>query len=335
MITGASWKPFAAVRSPVVPLNENVPPGAISVPSISLRDELHVVEPPGRAAVGRRVGGDDALDPHRLRDLVVRCGSRDPHDEVRRPLVGRERGGGDRLRGRRDVELEAGLRRPDHDLPRRRDLEVRVLRLARDGRREPLEVLARRRARRSRPSCCRPRAARAAERSASAARASASRRRRAAAAPRARCAPASRRRSRSAPLTFGSVVCDRQRDGHAAVEARRARRRPSPRPRSRSSSRPGHALDDLHVEALADEPGVDALAVDHVGDLGELVADGRVVGLDRRRDVDAEEPRPQALEAAQRARSRRPRPQRPRRPRASRPRRRAARPSARTAGRRP
>ena len=32
MITGASLNPFSAVRSPVVPLNENVAPGAISVP---------------------------------------------------------------------------------------------------------------------------------------------------------------------------------------------------------------------------------------------------------------------------------------------------------------
>ena len=35
MITGASRKPLSAVRSPVVPLNENVAPGAISLPSIS------------------------------------------------------------------------------------------------------------------------------------------------------------------------------------------------------------------------------------------------------------------------------------------------------------
>ena len=32
-ITGASRKPLAALRSPVVWLNENVAPGAISVPS--------------------------------------------------------------------------------------------------------------------------------------------------------------------------------------------------------------------------------------------------------------------------------------------------------------
>ena len=35
MITGASRKPFSAVRSPVVSLKEKVAPGAISVPSIS------------------------------------------------------------------------------------------------------------------------------------------------------------------------------------------------------------------------------------------------------------------------------------------------------------
>ena len=33
MITGASRKPFAAERSPVAPLNENVEPGAINLPS--------------------------------------------------------------------------------------------------------------------------------------------------------------------------------------------------------------------------------------------------------------------------------------------------------------
>ena len=47
MITGASWKPFAAVRSPVVPLNENVPPGAISVPSISLATSWTLLSRPG------------------------------------------------------------------------------------------------------------------------------------------------------------------------------------------------------------------------------------------------------------------------------------------------
>ena len=34
MITGASLKPFSSVRSPVVPLNENVAPGPMTVPSI-------------------------------------------------------------------------------------------------------------------------------------------------------------------------------------------------------------------------------------------------------------------------------------------------------------
>ena len=35
MITGASSKPFASFRSPVVSLNENRAPGATSAPSIS------------------------------------------------------------------------------------------------------------------------------------------------------------------------------------------------------------------------------------------------------------------------------------------------------------
>ena len=112
--------------------------------------------------------------------------------------------------------------------------------------------------------------------------------------------------SRSAPLTLGSVVWTGSAHGGVAVEA-------CERGHDRGGSGAavelpaGHAVDDLDVEALADEPRIDALAVDHVRDLGELVADGRVVGLERRRDADAEDPRPQALEAAQRPEAARPR----------------------------
>ena len=63
---------------------------------------------------------------------------------------------------------------------------------------------------------------------------------------------------------------------------------------------PGHAVDDPDGETLADDLGIDSLAIDAVCDLGELVADGSAVGLDRRRDVDAEDSRPQAPEAPQR-----------------------------------
>ena len=47
MITGASWKPFSAVRSPVVALNENVPPGLIRVPSISFATSCTLFSRPG------------------------------------------------------------------------------------------------------------------------------------------------------------------------------------------------------------------------------------------------------------------------------------------------
>ena len=46
MITGASRNPLDTVAfSRSVPLKEKVAPGAISVSSIKMRDELHVVDP--------------------------------------------------------------------------------------------------------------------------------------------------------------------------------------------------------------------------------------------------------------------------------------------------
>ena len=47
MMTGASWKPFSAFRSPVVSLNEKVPPGATSVPSISSATSWTFASRPG------------------------------------------------------------------------------------------------------------------------------------------------------------------------------------------------------------------------------------------------------------------------------------------------
>ena len=55
MITGASRKPFAAVRSPVVRLNENVAPGRDQLAVDQVRDELDVVDPVRDAAVDRLV----------------------------------------------------------------------------------------------------------------------------------------------------------------------------------------------------------------------------------------------------------------------------------------
>ena len=184
-----------------------------------------------------------------------------------------------------DVELEPGRRRPDHDLPRRGDLEVRVLRLARDGGREPLEVLLGAAGRRSRRSCCRRRATRAAARSASAAPASASRRR-----------TADRRRERGARLrrSVGEIVARSPWARWSRAEARpalprskrgeRARRR-WPRPRRGRAAGPVMPSTTRMSRPLRTSLGVDALAVDAVRDLGELVADGGVVRLDRRRDA--------------------------------------------------
>ena len=73
MITGASRKPLSAVRSPVVPLNENVAPGAISVRSISCGDEPDVVQPVRprrrRSSCSSRPG---LLIPMRLASAAVR-----------------------------------------------------------------------------------------------------------------------------------------------------------------------------------------------------------------------------------------------------------------------
>ena len=54
MITGASWKPLSAFRSPVVSLNENVEPGAMSAPSISSATSCTLWTRFGVAAVDRR-----------------------------------------------------------------------------------------------------------------------------------------------------------------------------------------------------------------------------------------------------------------------------------------
>ena len=140
MITGASWKPFAAVRSPVVPLKENVPPGLISVPSISCETSCTLFRRPACPAVRRRVRRDDAGDAHRLGDLGRPLRLRDADGEVGGPPVGRECGLRDRLGGCRDVEQQAGRGRPDHDLARGGDLETGVLRRAGDGGRETLQV---------------------------------------------------------------------------------------------------------------------------------------------------------------------------------------------------
>ena len=105
--------------------------------------------------------------------------------------------------------------------------------------------------------------------------------------------------ARSSLFTLGSVVVERKRDGACRVRTPRARATTVAAAASRSSSRPVMPSTTRDVEPLAHDLGVDALAIDALGDLGELV-----VGQRRRRtrrggdDVDAEEPHPQALEPA-------------------------------------
>ena len=235
-----------------------------------------------------------------------------------------------------NVELQAGRRRPDHDLAGRRDLEPCVLRLARDGRGEALEVLLGRRGHRSRRSRRPPAGQREQRRD-----------------PPARHAPArlavdeaERRResgaglqlprpARSSPLTLGLGRRERERDRRAAIEARESP--DDDRGRGGAVELTARAaLDDAHGEALAHDLRVDALAIDRARDLSRACS-----RRPRRRPEtvgetsSAEQPRPEALEAADRpeaatlGRGRRDRGA------ASRPRRRAARPTARTADRRP
>ena len=188
-----------------------------------------------------------------------------------------------------------GLRRPDRDLAGRRDLEAGVLRLARHGRREALEVLlgpapgdrdVGAAPRGQREQRCDPPAwhppARLAVGEAQGGRERRARLRRG----RLELVGADARLGRS----------KRERDRRAAVEARE---RPHDDDRGGLAVEPaaGPALDDTNGETLAHELGVDARDVDRAGDLVELVGDRSVVGLDRRRDVDPEEARAQALEA--------------------------------------
>ena len=263
-----------------MPLNENVPPGAIRVPSISLRDELDVVEPPGRAAVGRRVRRDDA------RRCPSSSRSRSSAAAARPARRGSPSACRSRTRPPRSPSPSPGTSSwspgadgPDHDLPASRSTwKCASCGLRETVGREPLEVLLGAAAGDRDARCCRRRAARAAARSASAAPASASRRRRAGSAPRARCAPASRRRRGRRASPSGSRGLERQRDGRAAVERRRARRRSWPRRRSRSSCRPVMPSTTRMSRPWRTTFASTPLRSTLVGDLGELVAHGRVVG---------------------------------------------------------
>ena len=67
MITGASSRPFAALRSPVVPLNENSLCGGISVLSTRCETTWTLWIRFGTPPYVGRVARDEAGDPHRLR----------------------------------------------------------------------------------------------------------------------------------------------------------------------------------------------------------------------------------------------------------------------------
>ena len=131
MITGASRKPLSALRSPVVPLNENVAPR---------RDQRVVDECAtsctlwirfGVTAVDRRRSvPTSAGDAHRLRvrrrALRLRAGD---GERRRRGSRSDSRSGEDRAAAPRHVELEPGLRGHDADAVARHG-EARVLRRA-------------------------------------------------------------------------------------------------------------------------------------------------------------------------------------------------------------
>ena len=241
---------------------------------------------------------------------VVRAGSATRTTRFAVAAIGRERGRGDRLRGRGDVELQAGRRRPDHDLAGRRDLEPGVLRLARHGRREPLEVLLGLPPGDRDVGAAPGGQARAAARSASAAPASASRRRRAGAAPRAPCAPASPRPARSAPLTFGLGRRERERDRPRRGRSSRALRRRRPRRRRGRARGPAGPRRPATESPLRTSLASTPATVDRAGDLVELVR-----RPPRRRPRRAARRRPRTTAragAGSRAPARSPRPRRPR-----------------------
>ena len=258
MITGASWKPFSAVRSPVVPLNENVSPGAISAPSISCATSGDVVQAARDAAVGRVVAADDAGDPHRLRLGRRALGRRRADDELGavRP-VGRDRGREERLRRRRHVDAEAGLVRHDLDAAAGVDLEARVDGRVLDGLAQLRRTRPRRPGLRSRARSRRRRGARGARRSASAAASSACPRTRAGRAPRARCRAWRAAGARSAARDLDRVDADRKRDGCRRARAGRARGRSAGgRLPGRASGRAGPGTTSI------DEPAAHELRLD-------------------------------------------------------------------------
>ena len=261
-----------------------------------LRDERDVVQAARDAAVGRVVAADDAGDPHRLRVGRRALGGRRADGELGRPSGGRGRRGEERLRGRRHVDAEAGLVRDDVDAARL-DLEAGVDRRALDRLAQLVEPGFR---------------ARPGDRDL---RRAADRQRQELGDPPARQLPA-----RSLVLE-----ADGRREGGAGLPAAGARsaavtsigsmrtgqrhRLPALEPRERADDRRRRGLlvepaagltrDDLDPRARAGRAsprrGCWSIAS---REAGELEVERGAVGLHRRRDLGAEEPRLQAAEAA-------------------------------------
>ena len=323
MITGASRKPFSAVRSPVVPLNENVVARGDQRAVDQLRDERDVVQAVRDAAVGRVVAADDAGDPHRLRLRGGALGHGRVHGELGGPRGGRDRGGEERLR-RSQARRCRGRACPGRSRSRRP-------RAPRSARRPG-------RARRSCAACrTRPRlrhrrsssrvAPSVGSESSSAIRQRGSFQRVPSYSSRtgAESAVTACRRAiaRSAAVDLDRVDADGQRHGQASVEARERAddRRLSSVAVERAAVLAGH---DLDLEAAPDELGLDVLPVDRARQRGDLEVERAGVGLDGRSDLLAEEARLQPAGSRAPARSPRPRAKPSRAPSPSRPRRRGS-----------
>ena len=301
MITGASWKPFAAVRSPVVPLKENVPPGLISVPSISRATSCTLLSRPGVPPYVVVYDETTPVMPIVRRDLGRARRLGDADGELGGAVVGRERRRRDRLRRRREVELEPGRRGPDHDLAGRRDLEPRVLRLAGDGSRRG----ARGTPRPPRPAnetSVAPPAGSCEQGGDSPARHPPAR---LAVGEPERCADSAVRACSGRIRQVGGVNLRLGRRKRERDRARRDRIRREPRATTaaaaaRSSSRPERPSTTFTARPVRTSFASTPLRSTARRDLAELVVDGGVVGMEHRRHVEPEEPRPEALEAAER-----------------------------------
>ena len=295
MITGASWNPFAAVRSPVVPLNEKVPPGAISAPSISFATSCTLLRRPGVPPYVVVYEETTSSIPIVLAISVVRAGSatRTARFAVLRSVE------------KAAAAIALAVAGSSSSSPGF-DVLITILPFAVTWNRASCgfrETVAERRSRYC--SACRPATETSVLPPAGRLSSGAIRQR----GTRQRVSPYARRRgaeravrafvaasARSAALTLGAVATSGRATGAARSKPARA---------CTSGGSGGGAvelaaraaLDDAHRQSTAHKPGVAAPAVDNARNLGELVLHRRVVRTDGRRDVAAEEARPQALVA--------------------------------------